>query len=163
MNHHGAHGKEGTRGIIAPGQENHPILRGIEPGSIFGTTDVYTVHLPLPGDCTPLVLGQVTETLEPDSKPVAGKKNDPMMPVAWTKTYKGESGKTGRVFTTTMGASQDFAFEGTRRMLVNACYWALGLEDRVPAKSDVGLIGEFKPSPFRTNGFKKGVKPEDLK
>ncbi len=163
VNHHGAHGKEGTRGIIAPGQENHPILRGIEPGSIFGTTDVYTVHLPLPGDCTPLVLGQVTETLEPDSKPVAGKKNDPMMPVAWTKTYKGESGKTGRVFTTTMGASQDFAFEGTRRMLVNACYWALGLEDRVPAKSDVGLIGEFKPSPFRTNGFKKGVKPEDLK
>jgi hypothetical protein len=162
VNHHGAHGKEGTRGVIAPGQENHPILRGIEPGSIFGTTDVYTVHLPLPGDCTPLVLGQVTESLEPDSKPVAGKKNDPMMPVAWTKTYKGESGKVGRVLTTTMGASQDFAFEGTRRMLVNGCYWALGMEDRIPAKSDVDIVGEFKPSPFRPNGFKKGVKPEDL-
>ncbi len=161
--HHGAHGKEGTRGIVAPGQENHPILRGIEPGSIFGTTDVYTVHLPLPGDSTPLVLGQVTESLKPDSKPVAGKKNDPMMPVAWTKTYKGASGKVGRVFTTTMGASQDFAFEGTRRLIVNGCYWALGMEDRIPARSNVELVGEFKPSLFRTNGFKKGVKPEDLK
>jgi type 1 glutamine amidotransferase len=161
--HHGRHGTEGTRGIIAPGQEGHPILKGIEPGSIFGTTDVYTVNLPLPGDSTPLVLGQVTQTLEPDSKPVAGKKNDPMMPVVWTKTYKGESGKVGRVFTTTMGASQDFAHEGTRRMLVNGCYWALGMEDRIPAKSNVEVVGAFNPSPFRNNGFKKGVKPEDLK
>jgi hypothetical protein len=32
------------------------------------------------------------------------------------------SGKTGRVFTATMGASQDLLSEGTRRMLVNACY-----------------------------------------
>ena len=161
--HHGAHGKEGTRGIIALGQEGHAIVRGIEPGSIFGTTDVYTVKLPLPGDSTPLVLGQVTESLKPESKPVAGKKNDPMMPVAWTKTYKGESGNVGRVFTTTMGASQDFAHEGTRRMLVNGCYWALGMEDRIPAKSNVEVVGEFTPSPFRNNGFKKGVKPEDLK
>jgi type 1 glutamine amidotransferase len=161
--HHGKHGTEGTRGLIAPGQEGHPILKGIEPGSIFGTTDVYTVNLPLPGDSTPLVLGQVTQTLEPDSKAVAGKKNDPMMPVVWTKTYKGESGKVGRVFTTTMGASQDFAHEGTRRMLVNGCYWALGMEDRISAKSNVAVVGEFHPSPFRNNGFKKGVKPEDLK
>lgn len=163
VNHHGKHGTEGTRGIIAPGQEGHAIVRGVEPGSIFGTTDVYTVKLPLPGDSTPLVLGQVTETLKPDSKPVAGKKNDPMMPVAWTKTYRGESGSVGRVFTTTMGASQDFAFEGTRRMLVNGCYWALGMEDRIPAKSNVEIVGTFDPSPFRNNGFKKGVKPEDLK
>src|SRR5215831_17001403 len=62
VNHHGAHGKEGTRGIVAKGQEHNPILKGIEPGSIFGTTDVYTVNLPLPGDCTPIVLGEVTET-----------------------------------------------------------------------------------------------------
>ena len=62
-----------------------------------------------------------------------------------------------------MGASQDFAHEGTRRMLVNGCYWALGLEDKIPEKSNVEIVGEFKPSPFRNNGFKKGVKPEDLK
>jgi type 1 glutamine amidotransferase len=163
--HHGNHGKEGTRGIIAPGQERHPILRGIEPGSIFGTTDVYTVRLPLPGDSLPLVLGQVTETLEPDSKPVAGPKNEPMMPVAWAKSYRGAAGKTARVFTTTMGASQDFAFEGTRRMLVNAVYWALGLENRIPARSDVSIVGTFTPSPFRfkkSEDWRPGVRPAEL-
>lgn len=156
--HHGTHGKEGTRGVVASGQEGHPILKGIEPGSIFGPTDVYTVKLPLPAGCVPLVLGQVTQTLKPDSDPVAGKKNEPMMPVAWTKAYKG-----GRVFTTTMGASQDLAYEGTRRMLVNACYWAAGLEGSIPPKSDVELVGKYEPSPFKFNGAKKGVKPEELK
>lgn len=163
VNHHGAHGKEGTRGIVAKGQESHPILKGIEDGSIFGTTDVYTVKLPLDPGCTPLVYGQVTETLKPESKAVEGKKNDPMMPVAWTKTYTGEAGKPARVFTTTMGASQDFAHEGTRRMLVNACYWALKIEEKIPAKADVSIVGAFDPQPFRNNGYKKGVKPEDLK
>src|SRR5438128_849069 len=66
VNHHGAHGKEGTRGIVAPGQEKHPILRGIKSGDVFGTTDVYTAAPP--AGSTILVLGEVTETLQPDSK-----------------------------------------------------------------------------------------------
>jgi type 1 glutamine amidotransferase len=163
VNHHGAHGKEGTRGVIAPGQENHPILRGIKSGDIFGTTDVYTAHPP--SDSTILVLGEVTETLQPDSKPVAGKKNEPMMPVAWTRAYKGEGNKSGRVFTTTMGASQDLAFEGTRRMIVNGCFWAVGLEEKIPEKTNVEIVGEFKPTPFRfrkSEEWKPGVKPADL-
>ncbi len=161
--HHGAHGREGCRGIVAEGQEKNPILKGIDAGSIFATSDVYTVKLPLPGDCTPLVMGEVTETLKPDSKAVAGKKNSPMMPVAWTKTYRGESGKTSRVFTTTMGAATDLEFEGTRRLIVNGGLWALGLEDKIPAKTNVDLVGEYKPTMFKFNGAKKGVKPEDLK
>lgn len=161
VNHHGAHGKEGTRGVIATGQEGHPILKGIKPGDIFGTTDVYTVNLPLKGDSTPLVLGEVTATLEPTSKAVEGKKNDPMMPVAWTKTYKGENGTTGRVFTTTMGTSQDFAFEGTRRLIVNGCLWAVGLDGKIPDATDVTIVGTFKPTPFKFGGHQKGVKPAD--
>lgn len=162
--HHGIHGKEGTRGIAAPGQERHPILRGIAPGSIFGPTDVYTVRLPLSGDSLPLVLGEVTETLAPDSRPVAAK-NDPMMPVAWTRTYRGAAGQAARVFTTTMGASQDLAYEGTRRLLVNAVYWAAGLEAGIRERSDVRLVGEFRPTPFRfkkSEEWKPGVRPADL-
>jgi type 1 glutamine amidotransferase len=166
VNHHGAHGKEGTRGIFVKGQEDHPILKGIKPGEIFGTTDVYTVHLPLPGMSTPLVLGEVTETLQPDSKAVPGKKNDPMMPVAWTRTYNTSEGdKAGRVFTTTMGASQDLAFAGTRRMIVNACYWAVGLENKIPEQSDVDIVGTYKPTPFRGKSnaeWKPGVTPAEL-
>jgi type 1 glutamine amidotransferase len=162
VNHHGRHGVEGTRGLIAKGQEKHPILKGIKDGDVFGTTDVYTVTLPLPGDSTPLVMGQVTETLKDDSKPVAGKKNDPMMPVAWTKTYTGEGGKAARVFTTTMGASQDLQWEGTRRLVVNGCYWALGMEAMIPDRSKVDIVGTFDPLPFKFGGHKKGVKPADL-
>jgi type 1 glutamine amidotransferase len=156
--HHGQHGKEGTRGIVAPGQQSHPILRGIAPGSVFGPTDVYTVKLPLPGDSVPLLLGEVTTTLAFDSPAVPGKKNDPMMPVAWSRTHNG-----GRVFTTTMGASQDLSYEGTRRLLVNACYWAAGLDPAIPAKSDVAVVGVYEPSPFKFKGARKGLTPADLK
>ena len=67
--------------------------------------------------------------MQPDDDPVEGKKNDPMMPVAWTKTYRTEDGKLGRVFNTTMGASQDFVEPGLRRLLVNAVYWTLGMQE----------------------------------
>ncbi len=142
--------------------EDHPILRGIDEGDIHGPTDVYAVRLPLPGDSTPLVLGQVLEGMNPTDSPVPGAVNDPMMPVAWIKTYEGEDGKTGRVFTTTMGAAQDLLSEGVRRMLVNACYWALGMEDQIPARSEVEIVGDYDPLPFKFGGFQPGVKPSDL-
>lgn len=161
ISHHGHHGKESTRGLRVQGQESHPILRGIEDGDIWGPTDVYGVKLPLPGDSQPLVLGQVLVGMKSTDAPVEGAKNAPMMPVAWTKTYQGAAGKTARVFTTTMGSSTDFVTEGTRRMLVNACYWALGLEDKIAPQSNVALVGEFKPHNFSFNGAEKGRKPAD--
>lgn len=163
ISHHGKHGSQSTRGLIAEGMEQHPIVRGIKDGDVWGPTDVYGVKLPLPGDSKPLIMGQVLEGMNPTDKPVSGKQNEPMMPVAWTKSYKADSGKTGRVFTTTMGASQDLTSEGTRRLLVNACYWALGMEDKIPAKATVDIVGAYKPLPFKFGGFQKGLKPEDLK
>ncbi len=163
ISHHGRHGSQATRGIIAPGAESHPILRGIKDGHIFGPTDVYGVRLPLPGDSKPLVLGQVVDGMTAESPAAEGKKNDPMMPVAWTKTYTGDSGKAGRVFTTTMGASEDLLAEGTRRLLVNGTYWCVGMENEIPDKSKAEIVGEFKPNRFRFGGFTKGVKPADYK
>ena len=162
VGHHGEHGVQSTRGILASGAENHPILRGIGDGDIWGPTDVYEVRLPLPGDSRPLVLGQVLRGMHPDDPPVPGKPNDPMLPVAWVKTYTGAQHKPARVFTTTMGASQDLANEGVRRMIVNACYWALGMEASIPAKSNVDLVGDYRPSPFGFGNYKKGIKPESL-
>jgi len=162
INHHGGHGSQSTRGIVAQGQESHPILRGIADGDIWGPTDVYGVRLPLPGDSVPLVFGQVLSGMKPDDPPVEGKQNAPMMPIAWTKTFSGKSGKTARVFTTTMGASQDFSSEGLRRLLVNACYWAVGLEEQIPEASNVAIVGTFEPSAFRSNGIRRGVRPADL-
>lgn len=157
--HHGHHGKESTRGVTAPGQEGHPILKGIQAGQIWGPTDVYTVKLPLPGDSLPIVLGQVLVGMKADDAPLEGAKNDPMMPVAWTKSYTGKAGQAARVFTTTMGSSTDFESVGVRRMLVNATYWALGMEDQITDKLGIDFVGEFKPTKFGFNAYVKGVKP----
>lgn len=161
ISHHGRHGVQSTRGILAPAQQQHPILRGIRDGDIWGPTDVYGVRLPLPGDSQPLVLGQVLTGMRPDDPPLEGAKNDPMMPIAWIKTYEGKDGRRGRVFCSTIGAASDLVSEGTRRLLVNACYWAVGLEDRIPERSNVELVGPYDPSPFKFNGFRRGVRPED--
>jgi len=58
-------------------------------------------------------------------------------------------------------ALQDLQSEGTRRMLVNACYWAVGIEDKIPDKSDVTFVGDYTPQPFGFGAHKKGVKPSD--
>jgi len=163
IRHHGRHGRQATRGVIVPERAGHPILRGIGEGDIWGPTDVYAVRLPLPGDSQPLVLGQVLEGMRPDSPPAAGALNDPMMPVAWVKTYRGARGKTARVFTTTMGSAEDLLSEGFRRLLVNACYWALGMEEQIPARSAVDLVGEYRPRPFGFDGFARGLRPSDLR
>lgn len=163
ISHHGGHGKESTRGLLAPGAAEHPILRGINDGDIWGPTDVYGVRLPLPGDARPLVLGQVLSGMQPGSAPVVGAKNEPLMPVAWTKTYSIAGGPAGRVFATTMGAATDLVAAGTRRLIVNGCYWAVGLEARIPAAANVDLVGEFVPTAFGFNGARQGLKPEDLR
>jgi len=158
VSHHGEHGKESTRGIINETMKEHPILKGVE--DIWGPTDVYAVtHLP--EDAKVLVYGAVLDGMTPDAKPVVGKKNDPMMPLVWIRNYTGESGKTSRVICTTMGASVDLQNEGLRRLCVNACYWGLGLEDKIPAQSNVEYVGEYKPTFFGFGKFKKGVKPSD--
>jgi trehalose utilization protein len=161
ISHHGGHGSQSTLGVIAKDQEENPILRGIKTGDIWGPTDVYGVRLPLPSDCTVLVLGEILSGMKKTDQAVEGKKNDPMMPIAWTKTYQVPGGKQGKSFTTTMGASQDLESEGLRRLLVNACFWGIGLD--IPAKANVDIVGEYKPSPFKGGGHIKGVKPADLK
>ena len=83
--------------------------------------------------------------------------NTPMMPVAWTREIKTNSGKTQRILCTTMGAATDLASEGLRRLVVNGVFWATGLD--VPAKADVGIVGSFTPLMYGNNGFHKKVKP----
>ena len=80
------------------------------------------------------------------------------MPVAWTKTYTGTSGKPDRIFTTTMGHVMDFRNEGFRRMMVNACYWAVGLEKKISATGSVEFAPQSSPdrrTPRRRNRYAK--------
>src|SRR3974390_1823957 len=159
VDHHGSHGKESTHGVIKEALKDQPILRGV--ADIWCPTDVYAVtHLPK--DAKVLVWGQVLSGMKPTDPPVEGAKNHPMMALVWLRDYTGESGKTSKVFTTTMGAAVDLENEGLRRLLVNAAYWAAGLETQIPAKADVDYVGEYKPNWFGFGKFKPGLKPEDL-
>ncbi|HON06614.1 MAG TPA: hypothetical protein PLW02_00785, partial [Verrucomicrobiota bacterium] len=143
---------------IEPSKKDHPILRGVS--DIFGTTDVYTANPP--PDAEILVRGQVLSGMKPTDPPVEGSKNNPMQPIVWIRYYKNEWGTTNKVLTTTMGAATDLLNEGLRRLLVNAAFWAVGLEDKIPEKANVDFVGEYNPSFYGYNGYKKGVKPSDL-
>ncbi len=155
VNHYGHHNHESTRGLIAKGMENHPILRGVD--DIWGPSDVYALTT-LSGDSKPVVMGQVLSGMSPHDAPNPDKK---LVPVAWIKTYTGDQGKTARVFTTTMGHAGDLKSEGFRRLLVNACYWCLGMEAKIPAKAKVDFVGKYAPNKIHLGGYKKGLKPSD--
>lgn len=154
INHHGKHQKESTRGIVAPGMENSPLVRGIT--DIWGPSDVYGITQ-LSGDSKPVIMGQVLSGMEPTDKAT----DKPQMPIAWTKTFTGTSGKPSQVFTTTMGHAHDFKNEGFRRLMVNAVYWATGLADKIPAKANVDLVGVYDPLPIGYGKMRKGLKPAD--
>lgn len=159
VNHHGASGKEGTRGLINGLEvaDANPILNGIS--DIWTTTEVYGIKS-LPSNSKVLIWGQGTEGVSPTG---AGVWKRSIMPVAWTREYLSESGKSGRVFTTTMGAAIDFVNEDLRRLVVNAAYWTVGLEKNIPAKSNVDFVGRYEPTMFGLGGYKKGKKPVDYK
>ena len=159
IDHHGSHGKESTRGVINDAFKNNAVLRGV--ADIWVPTDVYSV-IHLPKNAQVLVWGQVLSGMKPTDPPVAGAKNQPMMPVAWLRDYTGENGRASKIFTTTMGAAVDLENEGLRRLLVNSAYWAVGLEKKTPARANVDYVGEYKPGWFGFGKFKPGLRPEDL-
>ncbi len=155
INHYGHHGRESTRGVVAKGMEDHPIVKGCE--DIWGPSDVYGITK-LHGDCKPLIIGQVLVGMKPTDPPNPKK---PAIPVAWTKTYTGTAGKAARVFTTTMGHAHDLKSEGFRRLLVNASYWCCGLEGKIPARAKVECVGTYDPLPIGMRKHREGVKPSD--
>lgn len=158
INHHGDHGKESTRGMIEAANRKHPLLAGVT--DVWGPTDVYGVTK-LPDDATVLLRGQVLSGMSPDDKAIDGTKNDPMMPLAWVRKRDLGGGRTQKVICTTMGAATDFEKHGLRRLVVNAAYWACELPVR--ENLNVEPIGEYKPSAFGIDGFRKGTKPSDFR
>ena len=161
--HHGKHASQATRGVIPDAAKSSPILNGVS--DVFGPSDVYgVVHLP--STATVLLQGQVVNGMKPTDPPLEGPKNNPMMPLAWTKDYQMPDGKTGKLFCTTMGAANDFLNEDLRRLVVNATYWMTGLESKIPDKASATVSDKYIPNNF---GFKPAtfftellIRPIDL-
>ena len=157
ISHYGTHQKESTRGLVAKNAKDHPIVQGCH--DIWGPSDVYAITK-LPLDSQPLILGQVLSGMAPGDNPHPEKK---LVPVAWTRYHRGKLDKVCRTFTTTMGHAGDFQSEGFRRLLVNACYWAVEMEDQIQPVSTVDLVGDYSPPPIGLGGHRKGVRPQDHK
>jgi hypothetical protein len=154
VGHYGRNHKQSTRITIVPEKTGHPILTGVKD-----------VHIQAGGynavpqdDWNILTMAQPLMSMRADGEPDASKKP---MASEWTREYTGANGKKGRVFTSLYGASEDILNDGYRRMIVNAAYWMVGLEDKIEADSPIDFVGKYQPNTFRGGGYARGVKPAD--
>ena len=153
VRHYGKHKFEGTRAIPAYNQSSHPLLRGVE--DVWGPSDVYGLELD-EETIEPILIGLVTDGMSPDD-PIRFDRE--ATPVAWTKTYVGETDNATMVVATTMGAGQDFDNEGFRRFVVNAVFYLLDLE--VPEKLNVDPVEPYHGRPFGFHEHLRGRLPKD--
>ncbi len=152
VGHYGKNHSQSTRIAIVPEKKDHPILRGVK--------DVWVQaggYVGKPVDSEILTMAQPLNGMTPDSP---ASETQPPQPSEWTRTYKAASGKIGRVFTSLYGTSEDITNDGYRRMLVNACLWTLGMEDKITPALDIAFVGPFKPNTFGGGAHARGIKPE---
>ena len=158
MNHHGRWHADSTRGVIVEAQRNHPILAGVS--DIWGDSDVYRTYKEggsLPDGCTALVWGQPLMGRKPDDAP--NTKLEPL-PVAWFKLWQTSTGKSARVFHSTMGSCIDLKNAGLRRLIINAAYWCVGMETAITATRSVDIVGDYRPLESGFNYQALGVVPK---
>lgn len=154
VSHYGKNHVMGTRLDVVEKQKSHPILSGVEKP--FALSGGYWVEPK--SDSTVLAMAQPLESLDPDSKPAKDKKP---CPGAWVRSYSSKSGKAGRVFTSTYGASVDIQNEDYRRLLLNGCIWACGLESKITADMNIAFVGGYTPVDFGFHTHRLNVRPSD--
>ena len=155
VSHYGTNHVQSSRLLLQADQLAHPVLRGVK--DVWAQSGGYTAD-PMPGSQI-LAMGEILDGMRPDAPAAKDKKQ---MPVAWVRTYASASGKAGRVFTTTHGASEDLLNDGFRRLVVNACLWAAGLDSSIRPDNNISLVGPYQPTTFGFGGFVKGMKPADF-
>lgn len=109
--HHGDHGKESSRGLLDGQHQKHPILKGVV--DVWGTSDVYGVNPDFPADATVLLWGQTLVGMKPNDPPLLKKS---IMPLVWLRDYRAPSGKTARMFCSTIGAATDLDSADLRQL-----------------------------------------------
>ncbi|WP_116128171.1 ThuA domain-containing protein [Lewinella sp. IMCC34183] len=164
ITHHGhfadGHGRL-TDVTLVDARADSPILNGVKPFEAYS----WLYHVDggdwkLSGDSEPLLMGH---SLRSNHEAEGRLDEFPLdNPVAWTKTYTGDSGRAARVFFTTLGHPFDFREESMRKLALNGIYWALRRESEIPGG---GVKAEFV-TPYEPNNsgfgeeYKAGVKPQ---
>lgn len=152
VGHYGKNHVQSTKITIIDGKESNPILRGVK--DIWVQAGGY-VGKPIDGEI--LTIAQPLNGMTPDSP---ADESKPPMPSEWTRSYTSSTGKTARVFTSLYGTPEDILNDGYRRMLVNGCFWALGLEEAIRPDANIAFLGPFKPNTYGNGSHARGIKPE---
>jgi len=152
VGHYGRNHQQSTRIEVVEAVKEHPILRGVN--KVWVQSGAYVGK---PTDGTILTMAQPLDGMTPDSPPSI---TQPPMPSEWTRTYRSDSGKEARVFTSLYGTPEDLINEGYRRLMVNGILWALGLESSITPEMNVAFVGPFNPNTFGNQMHARGIKPE---
>lgn len=164
ITHHG-HFDDGKFPVtnISAIDSNSVILNGFKPFEAYS----WLYHVDggdwsLYGDSNPILQGYSTKSQHEidgnlDKFPLTN-------PVAWTKSYTGNSGKASRVFFTTLGHPYDFKLPEVRKIAMNGIFWALGMEEKIPEDGvNVNLASPYEPN---NSGFgqkyKLNQKPQPI-
>jgi Trehalose utilisation len=158
--YHGDHDVHSTRGVPDESEPLSPVLRGVE--EIWCETDIYAIE-PLPKDARVVMHGRALNGRTPDSPVLEGERFADPVPVAWTREFELSSGNRMRVFTTTLGSGRDFQDENLRRLLVNACYWAVRLDDKIPERASADTVEWYEPSPSGFDKHLRGLQPVEMR
>lgn len=156
VGHYGKNHVQSTRITILPNKSRHPILRGVS--NIHIQAGAYNAEPK--DDWNILTMAQPLNGLNMDAEADATK---PPMASEWTREYTGANGHKGRAFTSLYGASEDILNPGYRRMIINATYWIVELEDQIKADSKIDFVGKYEPNTFRNKGYARGIKPDQYK
>ncbi len=151
VGHYGRNHQQSTKITIVESKRNHPILRGVN--DVWVQAGAYVGN---PTDGEILTMAQPLNGMTPDS-PIDATRTP--MPSEWTRTYRSASGKSGRVFTSLYGTPEDLLNDGYRRLLINGCFWALGLEESIKPDADIHFVGPFEPNTFGNGTHARGIKP----
>ncbi|GAA4458806.1 ThuA domain-containing protein [Novipirellula rosea] len=152
VGHYGRNHVQSTRITIVDAMKDHPILQGVK--DVWVQAGGY-VGKPTDGDI--LTMAQPLDGMTADSP---ASETQPPMPSEWTRTYRSESGETGRVFTSLYGTPEDLTNDGYRRLIVNGIFWAIGLEDAITPDLNIDIVGPFHPNTFGNQTNARGIKPE---
>jgi len=165
--HYGTNHEQSSVLVMEEGAEEHAIMSGLAGFDAAGLPGEQPFAHAVSGGYwadplqpySVLARGIVLTGMDPDATPDPEKKR---APVAWTRAYSGADGTEGRVFTTTHGASEDFLNDGFRRMMINAAFWAAGLESAITPDLAIDFVGPYHPARYAFDGFRIGVRPADM-
>ena len=80
---------------------------------------------------------------------MSGAKNNPMMPIAWTKTYEIPGGKRGPCILLDDRRIGRFDERSGAPFAHQRGVLGLGMEDKIPENgTDVAIVGDYEPTKF---------------